>query len=206
MGRNLDPKCKQCRREREKLFLKGDRCFSAKCAMVKRNYPPGLHGVTGRVHLTEYGKQLREKQKTKRIYQLLEKQFRNYFKNAVAKKGNTEEVLLQLLELRLDNVIYRLGWASSRVQARQLVSHNFFEVNNKKVNIPSFQLKVGDVISFKESKEGSKVFENVDNKKDLPSCLSFDANDKLARITSLPKIEDLQQTIDMKLIVEYYSR
>ena len=207
MARDLDPKCKQCRREGEKLFLKGDRCYSAKCAMVKRNYPPGIHGVKGKPRITEYCKQLREKQKTRRTYQVLEKQFRNYFKKAISHKGNTEELLMQFLELRLDNVVYRIGFADSRPKARQMVNHNYFKVNNKKVNIPSYQVKVGDVITINESKADRKPFENLSNeKKELPSWLSFNNEERTARITSLPSMEDLRQTIDMKLIVEFYSR
>jgi len=209
MARNLDPKCKQCRREGEKLFLKGDRCFSVKCAMVKRNYPPGIHGALGKSRLTEYGKQLREKQKAKRIYQLLEQQFKNYFAKAMNKKGNTEENLWQYLELRLDNVIFRLGLASSRAQARQMVNHNFFKVNDKKVNVPSFQVKTGDVITVSATKDGGKLFENIVEKlkkKEVPAWLSLDAAKKEARMTGMPTVEDLQQSVDMKLIVEYYSR
>lgn len=209
MGRNLDPKCKQCRREGEKLFLKGERCFAAKCSMVKRNYAPGHQGAKGRIRQTEYCKQLREKQKAKRSYMLLEKQFRNYFIASITKKGNTEENLWRMLEMRLDNVIYRIGLGGSRGKARQMVNHNFFEVNGKKVDVPSYQLAVGDVISIKETKQKSKIFENLTEelkKKEIPSWLSFDKEKKEVRVTSAPGVEDLQQSVDMKLIVEYYSR
>ena len=154
MARNLNPKCRQCRRIGEKLFLKGDRCVSTKCALIKKNYPPGIHGAKQtRAKSSEYGKQLREKQKAKRIYGILEKQFRNYFKKAANKKKETGEILLKILEMRLDNVIYRVGLAKSRNKARQLVSHGHFLINNKKVNIPSYEVNIKDVIKIKQKSE-----------------------------------------------------
>ena len=151
MGRDLDPKCKQCRRLGEKLMLKGERCFSSRCAMVKRNYPPGFHGVKGSKHRhSDYSLQLAEKQKAKKQYHLLEKQFKLTFEKASKQPDNTGENLLRLLEMRLDNAVYRLGFASSRSQARQLVNHGHIQVNNRKVNIPSCQIKVGDIIKIKE--------------------------------------------------------
>ncbi len=209
MARNLNPKCKQCRREAQKLFLKGDRCYSPKCAMVKRNFPPGAHGIKGYPRLSGYGIQLREKQKAKKIYRILEAQFKNYFKKANKNKENTEEILLQLLEMRLDNVIYRAGFARSRDLARQLVSHNHFLVNNKKIDIPSYQLKVGDIISLSEKSKKSKIFANLKEqlkKTELVSWLSLDLDKLEIKITDKPKMEDAKKEFDPKLIVEFYSR
>jgi len=209
MAKNLDPKCKQCRREGEKLFLKGDRCNSPKCAMVKRNYPPGAHGGKGPSRLTNYGQQLREKQKAKRIYGLLEKQFKNYFKKAVNKKGDTGEILSQLLELRLDNVVFRLGFAKSRRAARQLVNHGHFLINDKKNNIPSYQVDINDVISIREKSLETSSFKGLSKgleKYEAPSWLVLDPKELKGRILSMPGDNDLVQGINMKLIVEYYSR
>jgi len=209
MAKNLDPKCKQCRREGEKLFLKGDRCFSSKCAMVKRNYPPGVHGVKGRGRITSYGIQLREKQRAKRLYGILEKQFRNYFKRAVKKTGDTGKILSQLLELRFDNVIYRLGFAKSRSQARQLANHGHFLINNKRVNIPSYQIKVNDIVSIYPKSLETANFKNLAKtleKHDIPEWLVLDIKELKGKVVSIPKDEDLDQGINMKLIVEYYSR
>ena len=144
MAKLLNSKCKKCRREGVKLFLKGERCLSPKCPILKRNYPPGVHGPKGRKRTTEYGTQLREKQKAKRIYGINERQFRNYYRKAISKKGDTGQILQQLLQMRFDNVIYLLRLARSRVQARQMVGHGLFLVNGKKVNIPSYQLKTKD--------------------------------------------------------------
>ena len=161
MGKNLDNKCKQCRRLGEKLFLKGERCNSPKCAMVKRNYPPGFHGPKGRKRQTDYGLQLAEKQKVKKQYNILEKQLRLTLTKAEKRTGDAGKNLLRLLELRLDNAIYRLGFASSRVQARQLVNHGHFTVNGKKVNIPSYQVREGEVIQVKERSQKSKAFKEL---------------------------------------------
>jgi len=161
MARNLDPKCKQCRREGEKLFLKGERCFTPKCPIVKRNYPPGQHGLKGRPRLSGFGLQLREKQKVKRLYRLLEDQLRHYFESASQKTGNTAELFLQALELRLDNVLFRLGLAQSRDQARQLISHGHVFVNNRSVNLPSYALRIGEQVSIKPKSEGMKLFEPI---------------------------------------------
>ncbi len=209
MGRDLSPKCKQCRREGEKLFLKGERCSSPKCAMVKRNYPPGVHGVKRPGRLTSYGQQLRAKQKAKRIYGLLETQFKNYFKKAMYKKGDTGETFLQLLELRLDNIVYRLGLARSRKQARQLVGHGHFLVNDKKVNIPSYQLKVNDVISIREKSRESADFTNLAKKLEkhkISDWLVLDMKELKGKVVSIPSLDEVKQTINIKLIVEYYSR
>lgn len=207
MARKLDPKCKQCRRAGQKLFLKGDRCNSAKCAMVKRNFPPGLHGAKGYGRLTDYGVQLREKQKAQRIYRLMEKQFRNYFQKANKDKGNTEKILLELLEMRLDNVIYRAGFAKSRDLARQLIKHNHFLVNDQKVNIPSYQVKTGDLITLK--KADSKAFNNLKEqiKKTEPvAWLSLDPSKPEIKVVDRPKLEEAKGEYDPKLIIEFYSR
>lgn len=210
MGKDLDPVCKKCRREGEKLFLKGERCYSPKCAMVKRNYPPGVQGAKRQKRLTPYGIQLREKQKAKRIYGLLEKQFRGYYEKAVKqKKVTTSDSLGQFLEMRLDNVVYRLGLTGSRKTARQLVSHNHFQVNGRKVNIPSYQVKVGDIITVKEKSQETTPFKNINEaiaKKELPGWLNLNKETLEAKITSLPQINDLPKNIDMTLIIEYYSR
>ncbi|PIP17691.1 MAG: 30S ribosomal protein S4 [Parcubacteria group bacterium CG23_combo_of_CG06-09_8_20_14_all_35_9] len=209
MARKLSPKCKRCRREGEKLFLKGARCVSSKCAIVKRKYPPGVHGVKGTGRITGYGIQLREKQKAKKIYGLLEKQFANYFKRAAGLRGDTGESLLQLLELRLDNTVYRLGLASSRDEARQLVSHGHFLVNNKKVNIPSYKVKPGDIIKVREKSFNSPRFKdlliNLD-KHETPPWLSLEVKKLEGKILGKPQRKNLGEIINTKLIVEYYSR
>lgn len=200
--------CKQCRREGDKLFLKGERCQSAKCALVKRNYPPGVHGPKGNSSSTEYGQQLREKQKAKRIYNLRERQFSNYFEKAVQQKGDSASILLQSLEKRLDNVVYRLGFASSRVQARQLVNHGSFLVNSKSVDIPSFKVKIGDIIAIKGNKVNKKYFQKlvVKDTSNVPSWLYMDAVKKEGKVLSEPTIGTDQIKINFKSIVEFYSR
>lgn len=209
MARNLAPKCKQCRREGQKLFLKGDRCNSPKCAMVKRNFPPGVHGGKGYGRQTGYGIQLREKQKAKRIYGLLERQFENYFAKAKKAKGNTEESFLQNLEMRLDNIIYKAGFAKSRNAARQAILHNCFLVNGKKVNIPSFLTKPGNIITLKEKSKDFKIFSNLkEQTKKLESFSWFAVNpDKMEiKITDKPRLEEIKSEFDPKLIIEFYSR
>lgn len=208
MGRNLDPKCKQCRRIGEKLYLKGDRCFSPKCSMVKRNYPPGDHGPKGYTKLSEYGIQLKEKQKARKIYGLTEKQLHNYFKKASKSKGDKGQHLLQLLESRLDHVVFILGLSKSKDKARQLVNHGLIMVNDKKASIPSCQIKAGDVISVKESSLNDSYFKDLQktiSEQELPSWLAFLDYKKLkAKILEKPK--EIKQGIDTSLIVEYYSR
>ena len=209
MAKDLNAKCKQCRREGMKLFLKGEKCFSPKCPMIKRNYPPGLHGQKGRRRSTEYGQQLREKQKAKRIYGILERQFRNYYLKAIKKQGDTGEIIQQLLETRLDNMVYRLGLTNSRRQARQLVNHGLFTVNGKKVNIASYQIKAKDEIAIKESKIKAKIFSDLEKrleKKEAPSWISFDVKNKKAKILNIPKSDELEQTFNPRLIVEFYSK
>lgn len=206
----LEPSCRQCRREGVKLFLKGDKCQGAKCTLVKRNYIPGQHGLSRRSKMSDYNMQLREKQKVKRIYGILEKQFRNYFERADRKEGVTGEHLLQLLETRLDNIVYRLGFASSRKQARQLVSHDHFCVDGKKVNIPSYQLKPGQVVSvIKESAKNEKIvgmFETQTKKTDVPSWLKYDSKKLSGELIALPSRLELDSDINEQLIVELYSK
>jgi len=200
--------CRLCRREGIKLYLKGSRCETAKCAIEKRAYPPGQHGQ-GRTKFSEYGVQLREKQKVKRIYGVLEKPFRNYFFKADKKKGVTGENLLQSLELRFDNVVYRIGLAPSRNAARQLIRHKHFNVNGKKMNVPSYILKQGDIITPNPNKSKKKpVNEAIESikEKTLPEWLSFDADTKQGIIQSMPTREDVKLPIEEQLIVELYSR
>lgn len=209
MKKKLEPRCKQCRREGEKLFLKGDRCFSAKCAIVKRNYAPGLHGVKGRTKLSDFGIRLREKQKVKRMYMLNEKQLQQYFDSAFGKTGDTGLTLAQMLERRLDNVIYRLKLAPSRSAARQMVSHGHFMVNGKKMNIPSYLVKVKDEISIKANKEQKgtvKDWPGPNVLADVPAWVSLDTDKKKAKILHVPADKDLSLGVDMNLIIEYYSR
>ncbi len=209
MAKTLDPKCKQCRREGTKLFLKGERCFSPKCPILKRNYPPGLHGPKGRRRQTEYGQQLREKQKAKRVYGILERQFRNYYRKAITQKGDTGEIIQQFLEMRLDNVIYRLNLAKSRKQARQMVTHNLFLVNGKTVNIPSYQIKAKDEITIKPEKAKVKNFADLEKKLEkqkIPGWVSFDLKTTTAKILNKPSGSELEQIFNPRLIVEFYSR
>ena len=208
MARYIGAVCRLCRREGQKLFLKGDRCYSEKCAVGKRPYPPGQHGQ-GRSKASEYGLQLREKQKAKRYYGLLESQFRGYFDMAVKKKGQTGENLLSLCESRLDNVIYRLGFGASRAEARQLVRHGHFTVDGKKVNIPSFLVKPGMVLALKESSRSlDKIKGNLEANafRKPPQWLEFDAANQIAKVTALPSKEDIDLPIAEHLIVELYSK
>ncbi|MFH1890019.1 MAG: 30S ribosomal protein S4 [Candidatus Kuenenbacteria bacterium] len=209
MGRNLDPKCKQCRRFSEKLFLKGERCFGAKCAMVKKNYPPGLHGQKGFRRDSEYSKQLQAKQKAKKIFRLQEKQFRNYFTKASKMKGNINTNLLILLENRFDNIVYRAGLTESRDKARQLINHAHFLINGKKVNIPSYQLKVKDEITIREKSKKAAVFgsvlENINNKS-IPDWLNYDAKKQNVIVVDSPQEKDFDSSIDTRLVIEFYSK
>ncbi|PIU02133.1 30S ribosomal protein S4 [Candidatus Shapirobacteria bacterium CG09_land_8_20_14_0_10_49_15] len=207
MARLVDAKCRRCRREGVKLFLKGERCYSAKCPIDKKGaVPPGEHGAKRRRRPSDYGLQLREKQKVKRLYGVLERQFRRYFNQARKVKAMTGEVLLQLLETRLDNVTYRLGLAASRSISRQLVSHGFIQVNGKKVNIPSYQARPGDVISLVPAGLNlSRVKESLaDKDRKVSSWLQRKA--VIGKILRLPKREEIEADIDENLIVEYYSR
>ena len=207
MSKYTSADCRLCRREGSKLFLKGDRCFSGKCAVVRRPSAPGQHG-TSRKKISEYGLQLREKQKTKRIYGLAETQFRNTFKKAEVMKGAKGENLLQLLERRFDNVVYKLGLAKSRSQARQLINHGHFNIDGKLVNIPSYITKAGQVISVKENKKGNNYFKALlsSAKLNLPKWLEFNFEKLEGKIIALPSKEDLDIQIADNMIVELYSR
>ena len=208
MARYSDASCRLCRREGQKLFLKGDRCYTEKCAMVARAYPPGMHGQ-GRSKTSEYGSQLREKQKAKRYHGLLESQFRSYFEMAERRSGQTGENLLSILETRLDNVVYRLGFAMSRAEARQLVTHGHFTVNGKKVNIPSFLVKPGMIVSLRErSRDIEKIKGNIEANafRQPPKWLEYDANNLIAKVVALPARDDIDLPIEEHLIVELYSK
>lgn len=208
MARYIGPACKLCRREGVKLYLKGDRCLSGKCAIERRNSAPGQHGA-GNKKIREYGRQLREKQKAKRYYGILEKQFLNYFKEADRREGITGENLLTLIERRLDNVVYRMGMAESHKEARQIVLHGHIEVNGKKVNIPSYIVKQGDVVTIKESfRDSEKCKTLADELKDKTSPKWMDVNkDTLtAKIIALPARDDIDFEFDEQLIVELYSK
>lgn len=208
MARYIESGCRLCRRENLKLYLKGDRCYSDKCAFERRSYPPGQHGQ-GRSKFSSYGVQLREKQKVKRMYGLVEKQFRNFFAKAERQKGITGTNLLILLERRLDNMVYRLGFANSRNEARQLVQHNHFNVNGRKVNIPSYLVKIGDVIELREkSHKSAKINDSLEGvaRRGIPSWLELDKEHYLGRISALPSREDLTMPIKEQLIVELYSK
>lgn len=208
MARYIGSTCRLCRRENSKLFLKGDKCYTDKCAFEKRNYPPGQHGQS-KSKISNYGLQLREKQKVKRIYGVLEGQFSLYYKKAERMKGIVGENLLSLLERRLDNVVYRLGIASSRCQARQLVRHNHFLVNGKKVNIPSYLLKPNDVVQITDkSKESPLIKEAIEAivRKSIPSWLELDKESIKGYVRSLPLRSDIEYPIQEQLIVELYSK
>ena len=206
MARSLDPKCKQCRREGMKLFLKGERCLTEKCAVERRSYPPGEHG-RGRIKQSEYLMQLREKQKARRYYGILEKQFRNYYEKAAKAQGITGEALLRMLETRLDNVVYRLGFAASRAQARQIIRHGHFQVNGRRVNIPSYQVRPDDIVSLKP---GSPVEQVVRDATDLTasvaSWLQADHDNLTGKVLKLPERTDIDTPVQEQLIVELYSK
>ncbi len=208
MGRYLGPQCKLCRSEGEKLFLKGERCLTDKCAMERRAYLPGGHGKR-RLKESEYRLQLREKQKTKRVYCLLEKQFKNYYELAARRKGITGENLLQILELRLDNVIYRLGFAFSRNEARQFVGHGFFAINGRRVDIPSYRVRPGEVITLTEAgKKVARIEENVksSSKAKVPTWLEVDYNNYVGKVLTVPTRDQIDTPVREQLIVELYSK
>ena len=209
MARYTEAVCRQCRREGQKLFLKGDRCYTQKCAIDCRGYAPGQHGQ-GRSKTSEYGSQLREKQKVRRYYGVLEKQFRSYFAMAEKRQGITGENLLAILETRLDNVVYRMGFAMTRRQARQLVSHAHFTVNGQKVNIPSYLVRVGDVIEVKESSRSSAAFKRLTAEDaplvTVPTWLERDKNALKGTVSRMPAREDIDMPIEEHLIVELYSK
>jgi len=209
MARYTDSVCRQCRREGEKLFLKGDRCYSAKCAVIKRHTPPGQHGQARARKQSEYGKQLREKQKCRRAYGLLESQFKKYYDMASNMRGVTGENMLGLLERRLDNVVYRLCFAPSRPMARQIVNHGHILVDGKKVDIPSFLVKQGQVISVRSTSRDTANFKELREQgaaKPIPKWLELDAENLTGKIAAMPQRDDIDLTIEEHLIVEFYSR
>ncbi|GFO66226.1 30S ribosomal protein S4 [Geomonas paludis] len=208
MARYTGPSCRLCRREGSELFLKGERCYTDKCAIKRRSYPPGQHGQ-GRIKVSDYGVQLREKQKVRRIYGILENQFRGYFETADRMKGVTGENLLFLLERRLDNVVYRLGFAASRDEARQLVRHSHFTLNGRKANIPSIQVKAGDVIQLREkSRKIAVITESLEAvvRRGIPQWLELDKDAFKGTVKTSPVREDITMPIQEQLIVELYSK
>lgn len=208
MGRVICPDCRLCRREGEKLFLKGLRCYTHKCAIARREYAPGQHGIR-KTKLSNFGIQLREKQKVKRIYGIMERQFRNYFLKAASTKGVTGTILLQQLERRLDSVIFNLGFAKSRQDARQIVSHNHVTVNDRRVNIASFLVKPNDVIEIKtDAKTLNAIKANIELTKErkVPGWLEVDTSNGKAKVVRLPLREDIAYSVNEQLIVELYSR
>lgn len=211
MANYTDAVCKLCRREGQKLFLKGERCLSPKCAIERRNYPPGEHGkkATFRRKVSDYGMQLREKQKARRIYGVMERQFRRYFREATRRKGLTGATLLTLLESRLDNVVYRLGFADSRSQARQLVRHGHFDVNGRKTNIPSYIVNVGDVISVRSNSQSKVYFKDraqIMESGRVPDWLTVNLTNMSGSVQAEPSRENIEIPLNEQLIVEYYSR
>ena len=206
MARDLGPKCRICRREGMKLFLKGERCLTEKCAIERRSYPPGEHG-RGRIKQSEYLLQLREKQKARRYYGLLEKQFRNYYEKASKQQGITGEVLLRMLELRLDNVVYRLGFAASRSQARQLVRHGHFQVNGRRVNIPSFQVRPDQIISVRQGSSAEQVIRDAtDLTASVAPWLQADHDNLTGKVLRAPERTEIDTPVQEQLIVELYSK
>ncbi|MBI1960286.1 MAG: 30S ribosomal protein S4 [Candidatus Rokubacteria bacterium] len=207
MARYRAAVCRQCRREGIKLFLKGARCFTEKCAIERRNYPPGQHGLS-RTKVTPYGVQLREKQKAKNIYGVLESQFRRYFERAERERGITGENLLKLLERRLDNVVFRLGMAASRRESRQMVAHGHFQINGRKVSVPSYIVKVGEVVQLRpRSKMAERAADNLAaGRAAVPPWLEVDVNDKKGTVRGLPMREDIQIPVQEQLIVELFSK
>jgi small subunit ribosomal protein S4 len=209
MGRDLGPDCRLCRREGEKLFLKGARCYTHKCAVSRREYAPGQHGLNKKTKLSNFGVQLREKQKIKRIYGVLETQFRNYFLKATATKGVTGHILLQFLERRLDSVLFNAGFAKSRTDGRQIVSHNHVSVNGRRVNIASFLVKPTDIVQVKtDDKSLANIKTNTETTKErkIPGWLEVDAANLTIKVIRIPTREDVTFTVNEQLVVELYSR
>lgn len=209
MARNTDPKCRQCRREGEKLFLKGEKCFTDKCSIERRDYAPGQHGQKSGARLSDYGKQLREKQKMRRVYGVLERQFRGYYFEADRRKGITGENLLQVLESRLDNVAYRMGFGASRAEARQVVRHNGVLVNGKRVNIPSYQVRPGDVVEVAERAKNQlriKAAIEAAEGRGFPEWVSVDTKALKGTFKALPARSELPATINEHLVIELYSK
>jgi small subunit ribosomal protein S4 len=209
MARYVDPVCRLCRREGMKLFLKGERCYTDKCAIERRNYAPGQHGQGRRRKVSEYAVQLREKQRLKRMYGLLEKQFRRYFTMAERSREITGEALLKLLERRLDNMVYRFGMARSRAEARQLVRHSHFTVNGHRVDIPSYLTKAGDVIAVSEASRSKETFKRaveLSERRGVPTWLELDAQNFSGKVLKIPDREELTIPVNERLVVELYSK
>ena len=212
MARYSGPVCKLCRREGEKLFLKGERCYSPKCAIEKRAYPPGQHGRNAqwaRSRTSDYGAQLRAKQKARRVYGVLERQFRRYYRQAIKSRGLTGLTLLQILESRLDNVIYRMGFASSRAQARQLVTHGHFMVNGRRTDVPSMQIKVGDVIQVRDGSRSKTLIKDlmaIAEERSIPDWITRNLKTMSGGIARMPERSEIDANLNEQLIVEYYSR
>lgn len=209
MATYINEKCKKCRAFGKKLFLKGERCYGPKCSLTRRAYGPGIHGASRKRATSEYGRQLKEKQKIKNIYGILERQFRRYYENARKKKGNTAEFLLEILETRLDNVVYRLGLASSRRMARQLVGHGHILVNGKKVDISSYQVRLGDAVKVKASSEKMPYFNNLRlslKKYRTPSWLELDIDKLEGKIISMPEKSEIELEADILSVIDFYSR
>jgi len=208
VARYREALCRICRREGEKLFLKGDRCYSEKCAVERRKYPPGQHGQ-GYRKLSDYGVQLREKQKVRKIYGLLERQFRRYFYEAERRKGITGEILLQLVESRLDNIVYRMGFAPNRRRARQLISHGHIVVNGKEINLPSYQVKEGDSVSVKDSsRDMPEIIDSLSKveHRGIPAWVEVDSVNYTGKVLRIPSRDEIQLPIQEQLIVELYSK
>lgn len=204
-----DPRCKKCRRAGQKLFLKGERCLGQKCAVIRKPYIPGAHGKSRMRRISEYGQQLAEKQKIRHIYGVSERQFKNYFKEIAGQRGNREELLAQKLEKRLDNVVFRLGWASSRKSSRQIVNHGHILVNGRKVDIPSYQVKKGDVIKLRERSKKLNLFKDIKSilkKHEIVAWLTLDPNKIEGEVKSQPSVEDLDKVGELSMVIEYYSR
>lgn len=209
MARYTGPVCRLCRRTGEKLFLKGERCLTPKCAIERRNNPPGEHGANRRRRVSEHGLQLREKNRARAVYGVLERQFRNYFEEASRKSGVTGAYLLQLLERRLDNVVFRMGFAESRAQARQTVRHRHITINGRRMDVPSYRVKVGDVIGWRERSKENELYKTLVadvHRKPLPSWLSVDADAVTGRVEALPDPDDMDLKIEQRMIVEFYAR
>jgi small subunit ribosomal protein S4 len=205
----LDSKCKKCRRAGQKLFLKGERCFSQKCALTRRPYAPGAHGKSFKKRISEYGHQLAEKQKVRYTYGVSDHQFKKYFKEIIRQRGDKEELFIKKLEARLDNVVFRLGWAKSRRLARQMVSHGHLLVNQRKVNIPSYQVKKGDLIGIKKGNEKLSLFKDIEaqlKKHKVPVWLALDKKKFQGEVKNEPQVENLREVGEISMIIEYYSR
>lgn len=206
MSKYLGPSCKLCRREGQKLFLKGDKCYTDKCPVARRPYAPGEHGQS-RKKMSYYGTQLREKQKAKRVYGVMEKQFRRYFEEAGRMKGMTGDNLFEILERRLDNTVYRMGFASSRSQAREMVSHGFFKVNGKKIDAPAYNIRLNDIITVSDRQKDNAILKsNLDIQRTIPAWLSVDKDKMEGIVIGMPKKEDMDIQFEDHLIVELYSK